>query len=69
MWDGNRNAAIEQTNTEARLAAAAGAKIERLGEDGVALNMDVSSSPGAHKTFRHGQLNEWVEMQSAADDQ
>ena len=69
MLIANRTAAIEQTDAEARQAAASGAKIERLGEDGVALNTDVSSSSGAHKTFHHGQLNGWVEMQSAADDQ
>ena len=69
MWIENRNAAIEQTNAEARQAAASGAKIERLGEDRIALNTDVSSPTGAHKTFHHGQLNGWVEMQSAADDQ
>jgi hypothetical protein len=48
--------AIEQMNAQAAGAAKAGAKIEKLGTDGVmAVNMDVNNQAGA-QSFRHGQV-------------
>jgi hypothetical protein len=54
--DGTRSVAIEQMNAQAAGAAKAGAKIEKLGTDGVmAVNMDVNNQAGA-QSFRHGQV-------------
>ena len=54
--DGTRSVAIEQMNAQAADAAAAGAKIERFGKDGViALDMDVTNQAGA-QSFRHGKV-------------
>ena len=46
-------------NAEATIAAEGGAKIEKLGKDGVAVNMDVRAQAGA-QSFHHGQV--WADL-------
>lgn len=50
-----RSMAIEQTNVQAREDARAGANIEKLGKDGLVLNMD-PGSPAGPRSFQHGQV-------------